>query len=182
MKVQHFTQQNLSNGKLTLRFCCTLMLISACTEHALFPLKTVFLFSVPIILLYRVRRAELRRASWMWIQRPRPWWRSQGRPCTVRASENQRMTRSDCKHTQLYIASIHAPPPPVYPVTNSCGFKGSLKVVCTVWFVTSVQVSGLLYRNTMDVFTFELHWSEFISSLFKNTKWRIRLKRRSLEE
>lgn len=72
MKVQHFTQQNLSNGKLTLRFCCTLMLISACTEHALFPLKTVFLFSVPIILLYRVRRAELRRASWMWIQRPRP--------------------------------------------------------------------------------------------------------------
>lgn len=40
--------------------------------NLLFPLKTLFLFSVPIILLYRVRRAELRRASWMWIQRPRP--------------------------------------------------------------------------------------------------------------
>lgn len=45
-------------------------------------------------------------------------------------------------------------------------------MVCTVWVVTSVQVSGLLYvsESTMDVFTFELHSCEFISSLIKNTK------------
>lgn len=73
-------------------------------------------------------------------------------------------------NTPSYISLPFMPPPPVYPVTNSCGL--SLKVVCTVWFVTSVQVSGLLYisESTMDMFTFELHWSEFISSLLKNTE------------